>query len=97
MLSFCSTSHAVVGSSTLTPVAAPLIAYSGGLAQAAAKNLEQDAADWPAQHMQGADQGEALCLCKSPSKALQLQGCNQATKRHLQETHQCLSYCLLSL
>ncbi|DBA81283.1 TPA: hypothetical protein ACH3X2_006901 [Trebouxia sp. C0005] len=52
-----STSHAVVGRPTLAPAAAPVIAYSGSLAKAAAENLEQDAEDRPAQPLQGADQG----------------------------------------
>ncbi len=58
------TSHVIAGRPTPAPVAAPLIAYSGGLKQAAAENLEQDAADWPAQPTQGSDQGEALLFCK---------------------------------
>ena len=57
-----STSHAVVGRPTLAPAAAPVIAYSGSLAKAAAENLEQDAEDRPAQPLQGADQGQAPSL-----------------------------------
>ncbi|KAL0021600.1 hypothetical protein WJX79_002836 [Trebouxia sp. C0005] len=66
-----STSHAVVGRPTLAPAAAPVIAYSGSLAKAAAENLEQDAEDRPAQPLQGADQGlpfssqQALPLSKA--------------------------------
>ena len=90
------TSHAIVGRPTPAPVAAPLIAYSGSLAQAATNTLEQDAEDWPAQHTQGADQGEPLLLCKSCCSSLQVQRCNQATMRHLQRTPMCTPYCLLS-
>ncbi|DBA75342.1 TPA: hypothetical protein ACH3X1_010611 [Trebouxia sp. C0004] len=73
-----STSHAIVGRPTPAPVAAPLIAYSGGLAQAATDNLEQDAEDWPAQYTQGADQGLPFSL----QQALPLSPVTQSSLSH---------------